>query len=164
MKKPLIALLLLAMAGLAGYVLWFGNNPAPNVRFTPLAGSSRQLADLKGKMVLVNFWATSCPGCVEEMPQIKRMYQQYAASGFEVLAVDMSYDEPDYAKTFVEKNQLPFMVALDSQGAIAHAFGDIQLTPTSFLIDRQGRIIKRYVGEMNFNEVGQLLEANQGKA
>ena len=158
MKKILIAVSAVVILACAGYALWFSANPAPEVSFTTLSGQRLSLASLKGKVVLVNFWATSCPGCVEEMPQIKRMYQQYSGQGLAVLAVAMSYDPPNYVASFVSNNRLPFMVAHDTQGSIAHAFGDIQLTPTTFLIDKQGRILKSYVGVMDFKEVNQLIE------
>lgn len=158
MKKKLTALLLVAIVAVAGFALWFNDNPAPSVSFTTLTGQQQNLAALRGQMVLVNFWATSCPGCIEEMPQIKRMYQAYSKQGFTVLAVAMSDDAPNYVKAFTEQNRLPFMVTLDTQGKIAQAFGDIQLTPTTILINKQGQIVKRYVGEMNFSEVRQLIE------
>ncbi|WP_047249227.1 TlpA family protein disulfide reductase [Chromobacterium subtsugae] len=158
MKKGLIAALaLLAIASIA-YALLFSRNPAPEVKLTSLAGVSTNTAALKGKVVLVNFWATSCPGCVEEMPEIKKLHQQYAGKGLNVVAVAMSYDPPNYVQSFVAHNQLPFFVALDPQGEVAKAFGDIQLAPTTFLIDKQGNIIKRYVGVMNFPEVRRLIE------
>ncbi|AUH52772.1 thioredoxin [Chromobacterium sp. ATCC 53434] len=158
MKKALlIAVALLVAAGVA-YALLFSKNPAPEVSLTSLSGASTSTSALRGKVVLVNFWATSCPGCVEEMPEIKKLHQQYAGRGLDVLAVAMSYDPPNYVQSYVAKNQLPFFVALDPQGATAKAFGDIQLAPTTFLIDKQGNIIKRYVGVMNFAEVRQLIE------
>ncbi|UTH75480.1 TlpA disulfide reductase family protein [Chromobacterium sp. IIBBL 290-4] len=158
MKKGLIiALALLAVAGIA-YALLFSRNPAPEVKLTSLSGVTTTTSALKGKVVLVNFWATSCPGCVEEMPEIKKLHQEYAGKGLNVVAVAMSYDPPNYVQSFVAKNQLPFFVALDTQGETAKAFGDIQLAPTTFLIDKQGNIIKRYVGVMNFAEVRKLIE------
>jgi peroxiredoxin len=160
MKKILIALSALVIAGLASYTLWFSDTAAPNVSYTTLAGQKQDLAALKGQVVLVNFWATSCSGCIEEMPQMKRMYQQFKSKGFTVLAVAMDYDAPNYIKAYVDKNQLPFMVTYDAKGEVAKAFGEIQLTPTTFLIDRQGKIIKRYVGVMDFKEVLQLIESN----
>ncbi|POZ63256.1 TlpA family protein disulfide reductase [Chromobacterium alticapitis] len=158
MKKGLLILVaVLAVAGIA-YSLLFSRQPAPEVKLTSLAGVSTSTAALKGKVVLVNFWATSCPGCVEEMPEIKKLHQDYAGKGLNVLAVAMSYDPPNYVQSFVAKYQLPFFVALDTQGDVAKAFGDIQLAPTTFLIDKQGNIIKRYVGVMDFAEVRKLIE------
>lgn len=158
MKKGLMALALVLVAGLLAYTTLFSKDRAPEVQYTSIGGQQLSTSSLKGKVVLVNFWATSCPGCVEEMPEIKKMYQQYAPRGFETVAVAMSYDPPNYVKTYVEKNQLPFFVALDPQGSIAKAFGEIQLAPTTLLIDKQGHIIKRYVGVMDFKEVRQLIE------
>lgn len=158
MKKGLIALAVVLVAGLLAYTMLFNKDSAPEVQYTSITGQQLSTSSLKGKVVLVNFWATSCPGCVEEMPEIKKMYQQYAPQGFETIAVALSYDPPNYVKTFVEKNELPFFVALDPQGSIAKAFGEVQLAPTTLLIDKQGHIIKRYVGVMNFKEVRQLIE------
>ncbi|BEV72423.1 MULTISPECIES: peroxiredoxin [unclassified Paludibacterium] len=158
MKKSLILLAIGLIAVFAGYTLWFSKTPAPAVSFTTLQGQKMDLASLKGKVVLVNFWATSCSGCVQEMPQMKQMYQQFAPAGFTIVAVAMNYDPSNYVQAYAQKNQLPFLVTMDSQGAIAKAFGDIQLTPSTFLIDRDGHIVKRYVGVMNFNEVRQLIE------
>ncbi|GGY09816.1 peroxiredoxin family protein [Paludibacterium paludis] len=160
MKKILIAVVALIAIGLVGYTLWFDKPKAPDVELTSLTGQKTSLSALKGKMVLVNFWATSCPGCVEEMPEIKKMHEQYAARGLQTLAVAMSYDPPNYVEAFTRSQGLPFFVALDSDGKVAKAFGDIQLAPTTFLIDPQGHILKRYVGVMNFAEVRQLIEAN----
>jgi peroxiredoxin len=163
MKKHLITLIAVVIAGLAGYLLWDDTLPAPNFNFTTLTGQRQSLAALHGHVVLVNFWATSCSGCVEEMPQIREMYRQYAKDGFEVVAVAMSYDAPNYVKAFTEQYKLPFMVTLDTQGGIAEAFGGIQLTPTSYLIDKQGKIVKRYVGVMDFQEIKKLIgKSTQG--
>jgi peroxiredoxin len=158
MKKTLGIVALLLIAALAGRALWFGHNPAPDASIQTLSGQTLSIASLRGKTVLLNFWATSCPGCIEEMPQIKRMARQYGGQGFTVLAVATRDDQLDYIKAFVSKNQLPFMVAYDADGHIAHAFGDIQLMPTTILINRHGDIIKRYLGVMDFKEIGQLIE------
>ncbi|MXR36561.1 TlpA disulfide reductase family protein [Craterilacuibacter sinensis] len=156
MKKWLAVVLVLVLAGAVAWVA-FSRHAAPEVRYTTLSGETLSQADLKGKVVLVNFWATSCPGCIEEMPHMQQMYKEYAAKGFETIAVAMSYDPPNYVKAYADKNTLPFKVVLDADGAIAKAFGDVELTPTTFLIDRDGNIVKRYVGIMNFDEIKQLI-------
>ncbi len=160
MKKILIAAVALVAIGLTAYSLWFDKPRAPDVELVSLTGQKTSIAALRGKVVLVNFWATSCIGCVEEMPQIKKMHQEYAARGLETVAVALSYDPPNYVEAFTRSQGLPFFVALDSEGKIAKAFGDVQLAPTTFLIDPQGHILKRYVGVMKFDEVRQLIEAN----
>ena len=106
----------------------------------------------------MNFWATSCTTCVAEMPEVIATYNQYKDRGFETLAVAMSYDPPSYVVNFAQTRQLPFKVAIDNTGAAAKAWGDIQLTPTTFVLDKQGNIVKRYVGAPNFAELHQLID------
>ncbi len=159
MKRGLIAVVLLAvLAGLGYYA--FSRNAAPDVSYRTLDGRVLTQASLRDKVVLVNFWATSCPGCVKEMPEMKKMYQTLAPKGLEIVAVAMSYDPPAYVKTYAEKNALPFPVALDTDGSVARAFGDVQLTPTTFLVGRDGKVLKRYVGVMDFAEVEHLIAQN----
>ncbi|WP_028536794.1 TlpA family protein disulfide reductase [Paludibacterium yongneupense] len=158
MKKWFAVLALLAVGGVLIYTLGFARNAAPQVAYTTLQGKPESLAALKGKVVLVNFWATSCSGCIEEMSQMKAMYQRYAAHGFAIVAVAMNYDTPSYVREYSSRNHLPFSVTFDGDGRIAKAFGDIQLTPSTFLLDREGNIVKRYVGVMNFAEIRQLIE------
>ncbi len=106
----------------------------------------------------MNFWATSCTTCVAEMPEIIATYNKYKDRGFETLAVAMSYDPPSYVVNFAQTRQLPFKVAIDNTGGVAKAWGDIQLTPTTFVVDKQGHIVKRYVGAPNFSELHQLID------
>ena len=106
----------------------------------------------------MNFWATSCTTCVAEMPELIATYNKYKARGFETVAVAMSYDPPSYVVNFAQTRQLPFKVAIDNTGGVAKAWGDIQLTPTTFVLDKQGNIVKRYVGAPNFAELHQLID------
>jgi peroxiredoxin len=131
---------------------------APESNFVLLDGSKTSTSQFRGKVTLVNFWATSCTTCVAEMPQIISTYQQYQSRGFETLAVAMSYDPPSYVVNFTQTRKLPFKVALDNTGAVAKAWGDIQLTPTTFLLDKQGAIVKRYVGTPDFKELNALID------
>ncbi len=147
MKKILISLV--AIASLAGLGLWqFSGSAkaAPDVTFTTLTGEKITTQDLRGKVVLVKFWATSCVTCIQQMPDTAQAYKDLSPKGYDVVAVAMQYDPPNYVKNYAETRQLPFKVAIDAQGDIAKAFGDVQLTPTAFLIDKQGNIIKRYLG------------------
>ena len=131
---------------------------APSATFVLLDGSQQTTADMHGKVTLVNFWATSCTTCVAEMPQLVETYNKYQARGFDTLAVAMSYDPPSYVVNFAQTRKLPFKVALDNTGAVAKAWGDIQLTPTTFIVNKRGEIVKSYVGAPNFGELHQLLE------
>lgn len=133
-------------------------DPAPEVGYTLLDGSKGSLSGLRGKVVLVNFWATSCVSCVKEMPDLVATHRKYNAQGYETLAVAMSYDPPAYVAQFAQSRQLPFGVVIDNTGAIARGFGDVRITPTTFVLDKQGRIARRYVGEPKFDELHALLE------
>lgn len=124
---------------------------APPLTFQTLTQKQLSLPDLKGKVVLVNFWATSCPGCIKEMPELVKLYQSYQAQKkpVELIAVAMQYDSEQYVRHYQQANQLPFPVVLDQKGDIAHQFGDIKLTPTLVMIDPHGNIIQQYLGEVN---------------
>ena len=131
---------------------------APNVSYTLLDGSKSTLDQQRGKVMLVNFWATDCVTCVKEMPDMVATHEKYKARGFDTLAVAMSYNPPAYVISFAETRKLPFGVAIDNTGAIAQSFGKVQLTPTSVLIDKRGRMVKRYVGEPDFAALHVLVE------
>ena len=158
-----------AAAGVAAAVLHLGLAPRgperlPEVTLTTITGEKLTAADLRGKVVIVNFWATSCVTCVKEMPKLVATYRKHRDRGFETIAVAMSYDPPNYVLHYAEKNALPFKVALDPVGAAARAFGDVSLTPTTFVIDRRGTIVKRYVGEPDFAELDRLIEGKLAEA
>jgi peroxiredoxin len=135
-----------------------GRESAPDVRYTLLDGAGSTLKAQQGKVMLVNFWATSCTTCVHEMPQIVATHEKFKSRGYDTLAVAMSYDPPAYVSNFAQSRQLPFGVAIDNTGAIAKAFGDVRLTPTTFLIDKRGGIVKKYVGEPDFAALHGLIE------
>ena len=147
---------------LAGWLILSQKPAAPDVTVATLKGEKLSLAQLHGKVVLVNFWATTCTTCVGEMPRMVETYNRFAPRGYEMVAVAMDYDRPDYVLNYATSNKLPFTVALDLKGDAARAFGDVRLTPTSFLIDKQGRIVQQYLGEPDFPKrhtlVDQLLK------
>jgi peroxiredoxin len=147
--------------GLATTLLLSGcsvQDPAPASTFVLLDGAQTTTADLKGKVTLVNFWATTCVSCVKEMPALVSTYNKYKNQGFDTVAVAMSYDPPAWVLNFAQTRQLPFKVALDNTGEIAQSWGDVKLTPTTYLVDKQGRIVKRYVGEPDMPALHALIE------
>ena len=148
----------LLMVGLAYLAQGSGASVAPNSNFVLLDASRTTTADFKGRVTLVNFWATSCTTCVAEMPKMMATYDKYHAKGYDVVAVAMSYDPPSYVVNYAQTRKLPFKVAIDNTGAIAKAWGDVQLTPTTFLLNKRGEIVKRYVGEPDFAELHNLIE------
>lgn len=148
----------LALGTLAGLAGCGGAQLAPESTFVLLDGSKKTTADLKGKVTLVNFWATSCVTCVAEMPKIISTYNKYQGRGYDTLAVAMSYDPPSYVVNYAETRKLPFKVAIDNTGAVAKAWGDVQLTPTTYVVNKRGEIVKQYVGEPDFAALHQLIE------
>lgn len=160
MKKlyPLAIAALLLIAGALGYHVMARPTPAPAAQYVLLDGSQINTQQFKGRVTLVNFWATSCVTCVAEMPRIVETYDKYRGRGYDTVAVAMQYDPPSYVVNFVETRKLPFRVAIDNTGAVARAWGDIQLTPTTFIVNKRGEIVKRYVGEPDFDELHRLIE------
>jgi peroxiredoxin len=159
MKKilPVAALVLAIGAGAAVYV-GTGAAAAPASTFVLLDGSRTSTDAMKGRVTLVNFWATSCVTCVAEMPEVAATYDKYKARGYDTLAVAMSYDPPSYVVNFAETRKLPFKVAIDNTGAVAKAWGDVALTPTTYIVNKRGEIVKRYVGAPDFDELHRLIE------
>lgn len=160
-KDLLFGLFALLLVGALAYV-WLspqGLKEAPTLSIKSLDGDVVDLASLRGKPVLVTFWATSCTGCVKEIPHLIELHQEFAPQGFQVLAIAMSYDPPNHVIAMRKARQLPYTIALDIDGNAARAFGDVRLTPTSFLIAPDGRIVREKVGELDMNEVRSQLHA-----
>lgn len=160
MKTTRRALLLAAMgAGLPLGYLALQSAAVPVMDMVLLDGSRHKPVDFEGRVTLVNFWATSCSVCVAEMPAMAETYQHFRGRGFSVVAVAMQHDAPSRVVHFVQSRALPFPVAIDNTGAVARAWGDVALTPTSFLVNQSGKVIKRYQGAPNFAELRALIEA-----
>lgn len=151
---------LAALALACGATLLTGcaRDQAPAVDYVLLDGSKASSHDWQGKVMLVNFWATSCATCVKEMPQVVATYDKFKGRGFDTLAVAMSYDPPAFVAKYAETRKLPFGVAIDNTGTVAQAFGPVQMTPTTFLINKRGEIVKRFVGEPDFAALHGLIE------
>ena len=156
-RRMILALISLAIV-VAAALIYSRPAAAPEVNLPTLAGGNLTISALRGKVVLVNFWATSCAVCVREMPMLVATHHKFAARGYATVAVAMSYDHPNIVAEYARKNALPFHVALDVAGDIARQFGDVRLTPTSFVIDRHGRILKHYLGEPARAELQSLVE------
>ena len=155
------AITIIAIAALVGAGAWFAFTPkqdAPAVTFQTLDGEKITMAQLKGKPVLVKFWATSCVTCVQQMPDTISYYEDYHKDGLEVIAVAMSYDPINFVEQFTESRQLPFTVATDTDGSVAKAFDDVKLTPIAFVIDRNGKIVKRFLGMYDKQDMRNTLE------
>lgn len=158
MKTSLKVALASAAIAIAAVGLNFfgGAAPLPTAQaMTTLAGKNIKIDDFKGKVVLVNFWATSCTGCMAEMPGLINAQNALGKDKLATIAVAMSYDNPEYIQNYLAKVPLPFEVVHDQTGEIAKAFGEVQLTPTSFIIGKDGRLMKKIVGELSEAELVQ---------
>ena len=138
------------------------NKQAPDVTFTTIAGKEISMASLKGKVVLVNFWATECRACVTEMPGLVSIYNEYKAKGFEIIAVAMPYDPPAQVLNYATQKKLPFPVMDDGLGDIVRQFDDVAVTPTTYIFNKQGKRILYAVGALDFKVLRHLLDKELG--
>ncbi len=132
--------------------------PAPQVSFKTLKSATPlNLADL-GKPLLVSFWSTSCGVCLHEMPYLADLYEEFEPKGFEMVAVAMPFDRPSDVVELQQKNDWPFLVALDLDNRVSESFGDIRVTPTAFLVDKNGNLVEKYVGAIDLKKFRNTLE------
>jgi thiol-disulfide isomerase/thioredoxin len=158
LKKISLAIFITALLFFLAFQL-SNKTTAPDVTFTTIEGKKIVMSDLKGKVVLVNFWATDCLACVKEMPVLVNAYQQYKQKGFEVIAVAMPYDPPAQVLNYVTQKKLPFYVMQDGLEEITSKFGNVDSTPTTFIFDKQGKQLQRTIGTIDFVKLNQLLNA-----
>ena len=158
LRNSILILIVLGALGFAAYGRFSADSPAPGVTFMSIKGDRVTTSELRGRVVLVNFWATDCPTCVKEMPRLVETYRKYEAQGFELIAVAMRHDPPNYVLNYAEKNSLPFKVALDPTGNLAQAFDNVKLTPTTIVIDKKGNVVTRILGEPDFAKLEALIE------
>jgi len=144
-----------AIAAVASFTL---TRPAPQVTFNAISGETVSTAELRGKVVLVNFWATYCSACIKEMPKLVNAHHKFSARGYETIAVAVWRDSPARVAQFAAEHALPFKVALDSSGQLGRDFGNVRITPMSFLIGRNGKVLRRYVGEPDWAELHEVVE------
>jgi len=130
----------------------------PQIDMLTISGETISTEDLKGSVYLVNFWATDCPGCIEEMPGLIDTFNKYKNNNFTVIAVSMFYDPPSRVLSYAEKNKLPFPVTLDLDKNIMNSFDDIKLTPTSVLINKKGQVVNTLIGVLDFKELHEKID------
>jgi len=129
---------------------------ATDFKLKDLNGNELSLSDLRGKKVFLNFWATWCPPCKAEMPEIEKLYQETKNSDLVILTVDIGEPLSD-VKTFIDQNNYNFKVLLDSNQKVAAQYG-ISAIPTSFFIDKEGNIISKHTGPMNTDQMKEYIK------
>lgn len=143
---------------LIGSGLKFGPSTAPNVTFTTITGKKIALKALRGKPVIVTFWATDCTPCVKEIPHLIELYRRHHDLGLEIIAVAMVYDPPSHVVSMTRDQRLPYDVVLDLSAGHARAFDDVNLTPTTFVIGPEGNIVEHTIGAFDPAKMNALIE------
>lgn len=118
---------------------------APGFTLQNLAAENVSLSDYQGKVVLLNFWATWCMPCRQEMPSMERLWQQYRDQGLIILAVSTDEGGPGRVKSFVKRLKITFPIALDPDARASDLY-QVSGLPVSYLIDQQGRIVRKITG------------------
>ncbi len=123
--------------------------PAPDFTFPGINGKMVSLSDYRGKVVLVNIWATWCTPCVDEMPSMEKLYQKLKGEDFEILAVSIDFSGLKVVAPFMKKHKLTFPALIDSTGTIRIAYGTTGI-PESFIIDKDGILVKKIIGPLDW--------------
>ncbi len=131
--------------------------PPPDTQLILLDGRQLTLRSLRGRPVLVSFWATSCAPCVEEIPDLVRLYNDWHPLGFELIAVAMPYDPPALVQEFVQRRGLPYPVALDMPGKLTSAFGGVPYVPAAFFIAPNGNIVQNSTGRLDIDKTRRMI-------
>lgn len=125
------------------------NKKAPNFYLEDLKGKKWELKNLKGKVIFLNFWATWCSPCKEEMPSIEGLHRQFKEKDFIFLTISVDYKKGEAVKEFIEKHHYTFPVLLDPKGLALNLF-EVKGIPSTFIIDKRGRMIGKAIGPRNW--------------
>ena len=140
---------------------------APNFELQNLIGKKVNLSEFRGKVVLLNFWATWCTTCTAELPALEKLHSAFEDQGFLVLTVSLD-GRPDPVRAFLKKKGLSLIVLMDTEKEASFDLYAVMALPVSFLIDRDGLIVEKYLGERDWNSgeikkrISDLLR-NQGR-
>ena len=164
-KLSTVAALFMVAVVTAGWVAFHTDDHAPDVTFKTLSGEQITTRDLRGRPLLVSFWASNCVSCLREMPHLVELHHELNARGFQIVGVAMDYDPPNRVVETAARFKIPYRVSLDLDGQIAEAFDDVRFTPTNYLIDAAGRVVFRHTGLMDIarlrDDIIALLPANE---
>jgi peroxiredoxin len=162
MKKlifPVIAIVILTSASICLYLNHNKLDIVPEISLNIIDGRKINLRSLQDKPLLVTFWATTCATCIKEMPHLIELYNEIGKEELEIIAIAMSYDPPNRVIELSKRKNIPYPVALDIDGSAAKAFGNIQVTPSSFLIDSNGNVVQQQTGKINIDALRTKVKA-----
>ncbi|MBN2871890.1 MAG: TlpA family protein disulfide reductase [Halothiobacillaceae bacterium] len=132
--------------------------PLDGVTVQDLDGNPVALDTIKGKPTAITFWATTCPGCVKEIPHIQELHDKYADRGVNVVGLAMSYDPLDQINAMVEEKNMTYTIWQDKTGRGAEVFGPVRVTPTFFILDREARVAYQKIGLIDMSRVEGIIE------
>lgn len=163
MKLDIKGIAILAfIAGIAAFFLFMpaeGIKAAPALSVQTIDGETIELDKLKGKPYLMTFWATDCPSCVKEIPHLVELQQKLQGTGFRIIAAAMPHDEVSAIQAMRVQKGMQYDLAYDKTGEWGQAFGGIKVTPTSFLVSPEGKIVRQQLGGFDFKQLEQQIRA-----
>ena len=139
---------------------WFSSDKqiqAPAITFTDIDGQQHSLSQYQGQPVLLTFWATDCPGCIQEIPELITLHQEFSSQGLTMIAVAMAHDSPKHIQAMRAHKKLPYTITWDKNADIALAFDNVRVTPTHFLIAPNGEIVMRKIGGLHLGRLHKKL-------
>lgn len=155
--KPHLPITLIIIAAIVIIVALFlptqGLSKAPNISLHYIDGQKVDFDSFKGNPLLVTFWSTTCATCIKEMPHLVKLYEELNKDGLQIVGIAMPYDPPNIVVEISEKINVSYPIALDIEGVAMKAFGNISVTPTSFLIDADGNIVEQKTGAMDIKQL-----------
>ncbi len=155
--------LLLFLSVISGALIFFQTSEFPEINgqleFVRIDGEKQAFDNFKGKPLLVTFWSPNCVLCMQDVKHFNKLYQTYqGGKQFELLALSMYYDRPDWVIETRQKARMQYPVYFDLQKKLSIAFGNVVATPTSFLVDRDGRVVYRHEGKLNLPDLERKLQ------
>jgi cytochrome c biogenesis protein CcmG/thiol:disulfide interchange protein DsbE len=125
---------------------------APDFTLPAVDGSMVSMSDFRGKVILVDFWATWCPPCQEMIPVLSKLHKKYSDKGLVILGVSLDNEGLGMLGTFVHENMIPYKVVMGDK-KIGSAFGGVSSIPTLYLVDRDGRLVRKLTGYHSFGQL-----------
>jgi len=132
--------------------------PLDGISVQDLDGKPVSLASIKGKPTVITFWATTCPGCVKEIPHIQELHDKFAGRGVNVIGLAMSYDPLDQINAMVKQKDMTYTVWQDKSGRAAEKFGPVRVTPTFFILNRDAQVEYQKIGQVDMDRVEGIIE------
>ena len=159
-KKLLLLLIMPVMivfgaTGTYYYIKQTGPYYLPDITLKTYDGQSVALNSLRGKPVLVVFWASTCSTCIRDLPRLIALHDEYADQGLEMVGIVIYYNDPDEAYAMVQEQGIPYRILLDKNKQATYAFRNVHYTPTTFLVAPSGRIVYRHYGKINFELISE---------